>query len=190
MKKILIATSFLGSLLLNAAQAAEYKIDTDGAHASINFAVPHLGYSILTGRFNKFDGKFTWDSSKPEASKVKVTVDMTSVDSNHAKRDKHLRSDDFFHTDKFKQAKFVSTSFKHNTGDNYSMEGNLTFMGQTKPMLIDVVKIGEGKDPWGGYRVGFKGTTKLVMADFGIKMFEGTPSGIVDLTLHVEGIRK
>ncbi len=190
MKTKIIAAALLLGAISSQSFAADYQIDTQGAHASINFEVPHLGYSMLTGRFNKFDGQFSWDAEKPQASQVTVTIDMTSVDSNHAKRDKHLRNEDFFNTDKFKQAKFVSTSFKANGGDSYTMDGQLTFMGQTKPLSIAVTKIGEGKDPWGGYRVGFKGTSKIVMADYGIKMFSGTPSGTVDLTLHVEGIRQ
>ncbi len=190
MRKNIIGAAVLSSLLATSAFAADYQIDTQGAHASINFEVPHLGYSMLTGRFNQFDGQFSWDAAKPEASKVKVTIDMSSVDSNHAKRDKHLRNEDFFNTDKFKQATFESTRFQANGGDSYTMDGQLTFMGQTKPLSVAVTKIGEGKDPWGGYRVGFKGTTQIVMADYGIKMFAGSPSGTVDLTLHVEGVRQ
>ncbi len=76
-------------------KAEEYLIDTKNSHASINFKIPHLGYSMLLGRFNKFEGKFTFDKDDPSRSKVSVTIDTASIDSNNPKRDKHLRSDDF-----------------------------------------------------------------------------------------------
>jgi polyisoprenoid-binding protein YceI len=88
--------------------AADYVIDTKGAHASINFAIKHLGYSVLTGRFDNFSGEFSYDPAKPEASTVNVTIDTTSVNSNHAERDKHLRSADFLNVEKFPKATFVS----------------------------------------------------------------------------------
>lgn len=77
-----------------AANAADYVIDTQGAHASINFKVSHLGYSFIKGRFNKFEGEFSYDPANVTASSVEVTVDTTSLDSNHAERDKHIRSGD------------------------------------------------------------------------------------------------
>ncbi|MCR9814411.1 YceI family protein [Vibrio parahaemolyticus] len=97
MKKSLIAAGlFLSMAAPLAANAADYKIDTSGAHASINFAVSHLGYSITQGRFNDFEGTFSYDENNIEASKVKVVVDTTSLDSNHAERDKHIRSAAYF----------------------------------------------------------------------------------------------
>ena len=91
------------------ASAADYVIDTKGGHASINFKIPHLGFSWLTGRFDTFSGTFTYDDKKPEASKVSVEIDTTSLNSNHAERDKHLRSADFLDAAKFPKATFVST---------------------------------------------------------------------------------
>ena len=190
MKKSLFAAALIAAPFMSSVSAAEYEVDVKGAHASINFAVPHLGYSMLTGRFNKFSGSFEWDATNPETSAIEISIKTDSIDSNHAKRDKHLRSDDFLNSGKHKRANFKSSSFKSKGGDNYELVGDLTLMGVTKPITIDVTKIGEGKDPWGGYRVGFSGTATLVMADYGIKMFKGTPSGTVQLDLHVEGIRK
>ena len=75
--------------------ATEYVIDTKGGHASINFRVQHLGFSWLTGRFDTFSGAFRYDEKNPSASGISVTIDTTSVNSNHAERDKHLRGADF-----------------------------------------------------------------------------------------------
>lgn len=185
-----LAVSSIGLVTLPAV-ANTYEIDTKGAHASINFAVNHLGYSWLTGRFDTFSGEFTYDPAKPEASTVNVTIDTTSVNSNHAERDKHLRSADFLNVEKFPKATFVSTKIV--TGDDkdeFDIVGDLTLNGVTKSITIEVDKVGEGKDPWGGYRAGFEGETEINMRDFNIKMDLGPASQTVKLELHVEGIKK
>jgi len=92
------------------AKAENYVIDTQGSHAFIQFKIPHLGFSWLLGRFDRFEGTFSYDEKNPSASKVKVTIDTASINSNHAKRDKHLRSKDFLDVKRFPRATFVSTS--------------------------------------------------------------------------------
>ena len=79
----------------NRAVAADYDIDIPGMHAAIQFRILHLGYSVLTGRFNDFGGTFTWDKDNPGASTINVTIKTASIDSNHAERDKHLREGRF-----------------------------------------------------------------------------------------------
>lgn len=185
-----LAVSSIGVMSLPAL-ADTYEIDTKGAHASINFAVSHLGYSWLTGRFDNFSGQFTYDPAKPESSTVNVTIDTTSVNSNHAERDKHLRSADFLNVEKFPKATFVSTKIVlDDDKDEFNIIGDLTLNGVTKSITIEVDKIGEGKDPWGGYRAGFEGETEINMKDFNIKMDLGPASQTVKLELHVEGIKK
>lgn len=187
---LVLAVSSIGALSLPSL-ADTYVIDTKGAHASINFAIKHLGYSVLTGRFDKFDGEFTYDPAKPEASSVKVNIDTTSVNSNHAERDKHLRSADFLNVEKFPQATFVSKSIKlDDEKDEFDIIGDLTLNGVTKSVTIEVEKVGEGKDPWGGYRAGFSGETEITLKDFNIKMDLGPASQVVKLELEVEGIKK
>ena len=95
MKKTLFATGLAMAMALPfGASAADYVIDNKGAHASVNFKVSHLGYSFIKGRFNTFEGDFSYDPANISASKVEVTIDTTSLDSNHAERDKHIRSSD------------------------------------------------------------------------------------------------
>ena len=181
-QKLLIATLALGLTLgTMSAQAADYVMDKKGMHTFIQFRVKHLGVSWLYGRFNNFDGEFTYDADAPEKTNVSVTIDTSSVDSAHAERDKHLRSDDFLNVDKYPEATFVSTSF-----DGKILKGNLTLLNVTKPIEIAVEKIGEGKDPWGGYRAGFEGKYSFGMDEYGLKKNYGT----VEMTLSVEGIRK
>jgi polyisoprenoid-binding protein YceI len=185
-----LAVSSIGVMSLPAL-ADSYVIDTKGAHASINFAIKHLGYSVLTGRFDTFSGDFTYDPAKPEASTVNVTIDTGSVNSNHAERDKHLRSADFLNVDKFPKATFVSKKIVlDDDKKEFDIVGDLTLNGVTKSVTIDVEKIGEGKDPWGGYRAGFSGETEINLKDFNVKMDLGPASQTVKLALEVEGIKK
>ena len=171
------------------ATAADYVIDTDKAHASINFRIKHLGFSWLTGRFDTFKGTFSFDQANPSASKVNVEVDTNSINSNHAERDKHLRSKDFLDTASFPTAAFESTSVKLD-GDKATITGNLTLHGVTKEIVIDAARVGGGTDPWGGSREGFTGTTTLPLKDFGITYNLGPASETVDLTLDIEGVRQ
>lgn len=168
--------------------AADYVIDTENAHAFINFKFKHLGYSWLTGTFNTFNGDFTWDAKKPEASSIKVEVDVASLDSNHAERDKHIRSDDFLDVEKYPKAVFISKSVKQSKDGKLAITGDLTLHGVTKEIVIDAEPIGEGKDPWGGYRAGFAGTVTLNTEDFGMPGFQ--PTNRVHLDLLIEGKRK
>lgn len=175
-----------------AAPAAEehYVIDTKGAHAAIEFRIKHLGFSWLVGRFDDFSGNFTWDGDNPHNSRVEVVIDTASVNSNHAERDKHLRDADFLDVEKYPEARFVSTAYKPTGDDSAELTGELTLHGVTRPVTIVVEQIGHGKDPWGGYRRGFAGTTRLTLADFGIKRDLGPASREVYLFLSVEGIRQ
>lgn len=192
MKKTLFAT-LLSTVLLTTtfAQAAEYVVDSKGAHASINFKIQHLGYSWLTGRFDTLEGSFTYDPQNVEKSTIEMTVDVSSINSNHAERDKHLRSDDFLSTDKFGTATFKSMSVKPLGDNQLSVTGLMTLHGVSKPIVILVEKIGEGKDPWGGERVGFSGKARLTLAEFGIDTSKlGEASSFVELDIHLEGIKK
>jgi polyisoprenoid-binding protein YceI len=92
--------------------------------------------------------------------------------------------------DEYPEARFVSTSFEPTDGEKAMLVGDLTLHGVTKPVTIDVEKIGSGTDPWGGYRVGFEGTTEIALKDFGIDYDLGPASANVELTLSVEGIRQ
>lgn len=191
MKKQLLAALIGGSLLAPiAASAADYVIDREGAHASITFKVSHLGYSYVVGRFNDFSGVFSYDAKNPAAAKVNVKVNTLSVDSNHAERDKHIRSADFLNAAKFAEATFVSTSVEDKGNGDMIIKGNFTLNGVTKPLAIQAHAVGEGQDPWGGYRAGFTGTTTFAMKDYGIKMDLGPASANVELDLVVEGVRK
>ncbi len=190
-KRSLIVSAVAAVLFAAQPVSAEnYVIDTKGSHASINFKIPHLGYSQLVGRFNTFSGTFSYDDKNPSASKVTVDIDPASVDSNHAERDKHLRSKDFMDVSKFTKASFVSSSYEDKGQGTGLLKGELTLHGVTKSISIDVVQVGAGKDPWGGFRRGFTGTTKLILKDYDINFDLGPASKVVELNLNVEGVRQ
>ena len=170
--------------------AEKYKIDTEGQHAFIQFRIQHLGYSWLYGRFNDFEGDFSFDPEKPDSGKINVTIDVASIDTNHAERDKHLRGEDFFHVSKYPKARFVSTSFDDHGDGTATLKGDLTIKDATRPVTIDVKHVGHGKDPWGGYRRGFYGTTKLKLKDFNIDYDLGPAATHAELELSIEGIRQ
>jgi len=188
MKTLLSLTAALLIGLSGNLHATEYKIDTAGAHAFIQFKIKHLGYSWLHGRFDDFEGRFSYDPKKPEDSDVTVVIDTASVNSNHAERDKHLRGKDFLHVEKYPQARFESTAFIPKGNGKAELKGQLTLHGVTRDISIDVTEIGGGKDPWGGYRQGFTGTTEFALKDFGIDFDLGPASRTVQMTLDIEGI--
>ncbi|MDO9617592.1 MAG: YceI family protein [Pseudomonas sp.] len=191
LKKTLVALA-LGGALIGAGQAmaADYAIDKQGQHAFVNFKISHLGYSWLYGTFKDFDGSFSFDAAKPQDSKVNVTLNTTSVDTNHAERDKHIRSGDFLNVSKHPTATFASTAVTSTGEGTADIAGDLTLNGVTKPVVIAAKFIGEGKDPWGGYRAGFEGSTTLKLKDFGITKDLGPASESVELIISVEGVRK
>jgi len=189
--KKLTAYALAAAILLPAQVLADkYLIDTEGSHAFIQFRIQHLGYSWLSGRFNTFSGTFDYDENNPDKASVQVDIDVASIDSNHAERDKHLRGDEFLDVKKFPRAKFESTSFSENGDGTAVLKGKLTLHGVTNPVTIDVQHIGQGDDPWGGYRRGFEGTTRIALADYGVKYNLGPKSKEVELILSVEGVRQ
>jgi polyisoprenoid-binding protein YceI len=170
------------------ALAADYVIDTKGAHASINFKIKHAGFSWTLGRFNTFDGNFSYDKDNIAASSINVNIDTASIDSNHAKRDKHLRSDDFLNVEKYPNATFVSKQFIDKGDGKMDVIGDLTLNGVTKSITIEAESIGEGERKK-KYLAGFAGTTEIILKDFNIKRSLGPASKSVFMDLHIEGIR-
>ncbi len=185
----LLASSVLATFAASSVQASDYKVDVKGAHAFVQFKIKHLGYSWLLGRFNTFDGGFSYDEKSPNNAKINIEIDTTSLDSNHAERDKHLKGKDFLDVSSFPEATFTSQSIKFSDDENAVVTGEFTLKGVTKTISFPIVKIGEGQDPWGGYRAGFSGTTSLKLTDYGISYNLGPASTHVEMALHIEGVR-
>lgn len=183
----LLGIVVVASLSSSASWAADYTVDL--SHAFIQFRISHLGYSVLAGRFNDFSGDISWDKENPESSTISINVKTASIDTNWAERDKHIRGTDFLDVEKFPEATFTTTKY---TGDASSgkLDGELTLHGVTKPITLDVNAVGEGDDPWGGYRAGFRATTTINRTDFGISYDLGPAANTMEFDLFVEGIRK
>ncbi len=170
-----------------ASRAAEYRIDP--AHSVVQFKISHLGFSWMVGVFDGISGSFTFDpAAGPAGQSVSVEIETASIDTGHAERDKHLRSPGFLNVQRFPRAGFVSTGYEGGAGGG-TMTGKLTLMGVTRPIAIAVKKVGEGDDPWGGYRAGFEGTVTLNRRDFNAGRMLGPASETMQFFLSIEGIR-
>ncbi|MBF0444947.1 MAG: YceI family protein [Magnetococcales bacterium] len=184
---IAIALATVLSWAATPAQADNYRIDP--THSFIEFSILHLGISVLKGRFNDISGDFNYDEQNPNSAKISVLVKTASIDSNHAERDKHLRGKDFLNVSKYPEATFTTTSFKGN-GKTGTLTGELTIHGKTNKVIIPITYVGAGKDPWGGYRMGFSGNIRIKRSDYGISYNLGPAAQSMDLDLFVEGIKK
>lgn len=185
-KLILSALLLLTPLGITNASAADYVIDAEGMHAAINFRVKHIGISWLTGRFDKFEGTFSFDDENPANSKVTVDIDVRTVNSNHETRDAHILEADYLNVEANPMAHFESTSVELTSDTTGVIHGNLTLNGVTKPFNLDATFVGNGDDPWGGYRAAFEATATINPEEFDFKFKYGE----VYLTLYIEGVRQ
>lgn len=183
-RNILIFT--LAILFASVSNADNFKVDA--AHSTVQFTANHLGFSHLIGRFNTFSGGFSLEKNATKNTAT-VSIDTSSVDTNHQKRDDHLRSPDFFNAKEFPTMDFKSLSYKGNAKEGV-LTGNLTLLGVTKKVDFKVKNIGEGKDPWGGYRAGFNATATINRTDFGMKFMAPTIPVDVTINLFIEGIKQ
>ena len=173
------------------AEVETYMVDK--VHSMANFKIRHL-FSKVSGTFSDVTGTIKIDRDNLEASKVEATINVLSVDTNHKKRDNHLRSKDFFNAEKFPIMRFVSTSVE-STGKNEGfMYGELTIHGVTRSVKVPFKVLGFGPDPWGGYRSGFEAGTTIKRSDYGMNygLGEGQGGAVgndVEITLLIEGIK-
>jgi len=141
--------------------------------------------------FGHFNGHFSYDERKPVKNSVSVTIDTASLDTNHAERNKHLRSADFFDVARYPTATFTSTSYESTGKKTGILHGKLTLHGVNKDIAINIKQIGNGPDPWGGYRRGFEGHTTLHLSDYRMKKrgMLGAVAENVEIFLSIEGVR-
>ena len=200
MRKFLLPLAVLGFLAATAVNAMEYGFDK--AHSHIGFTVTHI-LSKVPGEFKDYDGSFTFDPAKPEHSKVKVTIQAASINTDNEMRDHHLQSPAFFDVEKFPTLEFVSTKVSKGEGDNkYEVAGKLTLHGVTKPVTLDVQYIGADKMPMDKEGkmtadiAGFSATAKIDRRDFGLSWNQTLASGNlmvsneVDINLDITGMDK
>lgn len=193
MKFKMIILLFIACLVSISANAATYKVDA--SHTSVTFKIKHL-FSKTQGRFNKFEGSIDYEPGKPETWKTSGSIEVSSIDTNEAKRDKHLLSADFFDVEKFPAIEFKSTGVKNVTESSAQLEGLFKMHGVEKPVVLDVAMNGAGKDPWGHERAAFTATTKINRKDFGMVHNQALDTGglmlgeEVDVVLEIEAVKE
>lgn len=158
----------------------------DASHAKIGFSIGHFGISETEGKFIKFDGVVLADKSDFSDAKIEITIDVNSIDTEEAKRDEHLKSADFFDTEKYPEIIFKSTSLKSVGKNTYKLTGNFTMHGITKSLTLDAVYRGTVLDPFGNTKAGFQITGTLDRTDYGLEWNGTLAAGGVLVSDEVE----
>jgi polyisoprenoid-binding protein YceI len=174
MKRISI---LFAAVLAQLAVFAQTKWAVDKSHSTVKFSVSHMVISEVEGNFKVYDGSITAPTADFNGAKVDFAVDVNSINTESEIRDKHLKGDDFFNSEKFPKMTFTSTSFKKVSGNKYALFGNLTIRDVTKPVKFDVVYGGTVKDLYGSIRSGFKATTVINRFDYNLKWNAVTEAG-------------
>jgi len=189
-RSFVLLTALIGmlSVIPPAVAAENYTVDT--AHTYILFRVKHLNIGYTYGRLNGATGSFVWDDASPANSRIDMQVMAKGVDTDDAKRDKHLQSPDFFDVGRHPLITFKSTSVKKLEGNRYEITGDMTLLGKTRPITLQVRQTGSGKDPWGDYRRGFETNFTIKRSEFGMDFLLDVVGDEVDLTVSAEGIRQ
>jgi len=176
------------------ASAATWNIDPD--HTSIGFKIRHLMVSNVKGVFNKHNGVVDINEKDVTRSKVAMTIDTASIDTNVQKRDDHLRSPDFFDVAKYPTMTFTSKKVAKGANGKLKVTGDLTIRGITREVVLDVDPLsGESKDPWGNIRIGTSAATMVNRKDFGLTWNKALETGgvvvgdEVYITLEIEMIK-
>lgn len=161
----------------------------DPAHSNVEFAVKHLMMATVRGRFSDVSGTVTTDGT-PEGSHVAVRIAAGSIDTRQPQRDQHLMSADFLDVAAYPDITFVSTKITPDGEDEFTMRGDLTIRGTTRPVTLQVTREGAGKDPWGNERAGFSATGKIDRREFGLTYNQVLETGGVvvgnDLKLTID----
>ncbi len=176
------------------AEMARYDVDLD--HSTVEFRVAHMVVSKTSGRFMEYKGLVEMDAEAKTVKTIEATIQTASLNTNHQKRDQHLRGPDFFHVEKYPTITYKLKSYlKSGGGNEYSAVGELTMLGVTKEVVLTGTFNGVAKDPWGNVRAGFTAEGKLNRKDFGMNWSKTLDSGglvvgdEVHLKLDIEVIK-
>jgi len=174
MKRVLLASMAL--LLVASAAFAQFTITLDKSHSAVQFTVQHLVISSVTGYFNDFDVTLTGTKPDYTDASLTATIKVASINTSNERRDGHLKSADFFDSEKFPTIVFKSTKFDK-TGDNtYKIAGEMTMKGVTKPVVLNATYKGE-TSAWGKKIVVWVADTEINRFDFGLQWDKTIESG-------------
>lgn len=159
----------------------------DASHSEVGFSVRHVMVSKTKGRFADVTGAVVI-AEDPLASSVNVTIDAASIDTRDAGRDEHLRSADFLDVASFPTLTYASRSVVPAGPGRWTVEGDLTVKGVTRPVPLEVTFEGGARDPWGGERIGFAAKAELDREDFGLTWNQVLETGgvLVGKTVKIE----
>lgn len=166
--------------------AVNGRYSIDSTHSAVLFRIKHMDVSWSYGRFADYSGDFTLDEDLAKCQ-VNIEIDAASVDTFDTKRDEHVKGPDFFSVKEFPKVTFKSTKVEQD-GEQYKVHGDLSFHGETKPVVLEMTKVGAG-DTRMGRRAGFLGSLTLLRRDFGMDTYPNEAlSNEVHLTLAIEGV--
>jgi polyisoprenoid-binding protein YceI len=154
---------------------ATWKIDA--AHTTAGFAVKHMMFTTVRGKFNEVEGSITFDPANPGAASVDASVNAASVFTGVGDRDNHLKGADFFDAPNHEKITFKSTGVKNATPEKATVVGNLTIRGVTKEVALTVEYLGTGKNPWGATVAGFNAAATINREDFGLTWNQALEAG-------------
>jgi polyisoprenoid-binding protein YceI len=140
----------------------------DPYHTQVEFSAKHLGMMTVRGHFADVTSVADIDPDNPEALHVEVTIQAASIKTNHEVRDKDVRGENFLDTDAFPVITFKSTGVEAAGDDRYTITGDLTIKGNTRPVALQMTRLGEFNDPMMGHRIGYSGQAKINRKDFGL----------------------
>ncbi len=152
---------------METATATTTKWAIDPSHSEIQFKVKHLMISTVTGSFKEFGAEVELEGDDLNNAQVSFWANTASIFTNDEKRDGHLRSGDFFESEKFPKLSFKSTRME-GSGNNWKVTGDLTIKDVTKPVTLNVEWSGQAKDPWGNTKAGLNLSGKLDRKEFGL----------------------
>lgn len=159
----------------------------DVSHTDIGFNIKHWVINRVHGNFDNFDGKLVYDEKNVEKSKVEVSIETASIDTRNERRDKHLRSADFFDAEKNPKITFKSSKVaKSEDGKGLLVTGDLNIRGVSKSVVLAVTINGKMDDPMGNTRIGFEASTKINRTDFGVAWNMKNKTGTAMLADEVE----
>jgi polyisoprenoid-binding protein YceI len=157
----------------------------DPAHSEVQFKIRHLVISNVTGAFGKFEAHVETDGDDFQTAKARFNADVNSISTGNEQRDTHLKSADFFDAANHPQLEFVSTGVVPHGDNTFTLKGDLTIRGTTKPVEVQVEFGGLTTDPWGNIKAGFEVTGKINRKDFGLNWNAMTEAGGVVVSEEV-----
>jgi polyisoprenoid-binding protein YceI len=142
----------------------------DPSHTQVEFAVKHLGMMTVRGYFADVQASGDISVEHPEDSSIEVVIQTTSIRTNNDRRDDHLRTSGILDVENHPTMTFKSTRIVPVDAGRYSMTGDLTIKGNTRPVTLTLVNHGEFTDPMVGHRVGYGAETQILRKDFGLNV--------------------